>query len=514
MTSSVDQRPWLSALPQQPSTRARAPMRRWLRTRPTVAAWVVTAVFFALYAAVSVLRHRRMATAGYDLGIFEEAVRAYAHGHAPVVELKGPGFNLLGDHFHPVLVVLAPLYRAFPSPVTLLVAQAALMAAACLPLTRWAHRAVGPGAGLVVGCGVGASWGMVSAVSFDFHEVCFAVPLLAFAVEALGNGRWRAAACWTLPLLLVKEDLGLTVAAVGALIVWRGPRRWGWVLVAAGLAGTALEMAVLLPAVNPHGTFDYWRQMSDGGGGGGPAQLLRVLWPPSKWLLLLMVAAPTALLGLRSSLLLLCVPTLAWRLLSDNPHHWSLHYHYSALLMPVVLGGLVDVLGRRPRVCSPGRARVALTACAAFTAVTAALYPLHELVTPSSWRTPAHVRSARAVLGRIPDGARVAATNRLSAQLTGRSVVGIACGATPPGPWSPVALPDRRPDWVVADRTDSDGFPLCGSPVRVLAAYRAAGYRTVVQADGVVLLNAPAVRDGFGAPRLPAGDARAALPSG
>src|SRR5262245_969579 len=97
---------------------------------------IVAGVCFALYAAVSVQRHHRMESGGYDLGIFEQIVRAYAHGQAPIVELKGPGFNALGDHFHPILILLAPAYRLFPMPETLLVAQAALVAASIIPIGR------------------------------------------------------------------------------------------------------------------------------------------------------------------------------------------------------------------------------------------------------------------------------------------------------------------------------------------------------------------------------------------
>ncbi|MCQ4080548.1 DUF2079 domain-containing protein [Streptomyces sp. RB6PN25] len=135
----------------------------------------MAALFFGLYCALSIRRHQQLRSAGYDLGIFEQAVRAYAHPHAPVAPLKGPGYNLLGDHFHPVLMLLARVYRVFPSPLTLLVAQAALIASAILPLSRWACQEIGPAAAVVTGFGVGASWGLVQAVHFDFHEVCFAV---------------------------------------------------------------------------------------------------------------------------------------------------------------------------------------------------------------------------------------------------------------------------------------------------------------------------------------------------
>ena len=179
----------------------------------------------ALYAAVSLRRHALLRSTGFDLGIFEQEVRSYASGHWPTSTLKGPGFPLLGDHFSPITAVLAPAYRLFPGPGTLLVAQALLLGLAAVPLTLWAHRLAGARAGLVVGLGFGLSWGIAQAVIFDFHEVAFAVPLLAFSLSALGAGRLRAAIAWAAPLVLVKEDLGLTVAVVGMLVAWRGERR-------------------------------------------------------------------------------------------------------------------------------------------------------------------------------------------------------------------------------------------------------------------------------------------------
>ncbi|GES28511.1 DUF2079 domain-containing protein [Streptomyces angustmyceticus] len=471
--------------------------------------WTVTAVFFAVYTVVSVLRNDRMLNAGYDLGIFEQAIRAYAHGKAPVVELKGPGFNLLGDHFHPILALVAPVYRLFPSAVTLLVVQAALMALACFPLTRWAHRAVGPATGLAVGCGLGASWGLVAGVTKDFHEICFAVPLLAFSVTALGQRRWWAAAAWSLPLLLVKEDLGLTLAAIGGYIAWqalrerhtpppakrRSPLLLGATLALIGAVGTAVEILVLLPAMNPRGGFDYWQQMPDQGP--SPDSLagllslgLHLFWPPMKWLLLFMLAAPTAFLGLRSPLTLLCVPTLAWRLLAGNEHYWQPNFHYNAILMPLVFAGLVDVLHRRPDIAPPLRRRKALAFSATFTAITVAVYPLHDLVLPSAWRTPAHVRTAERLLARIPDGATVASSNRLAPMLTGRTTVSLVCFGTGPDPAAPTALPATPPDWVVSDQHDPTVKTPC--PVaqthRMLRLYRAHGYTQVAEQDGITVL--------------------------
>lgn len=122
---------------------AALPSRRGPRTAPPALLWWGwAAALFLLYAAVGARRQALIRTTGYDLGIFEQAVKAYAQLRAPVAPLRGDGFNLLGDHFHPVLVVLAPLYRIAPSPYTLLFAQAALLALAVVPLARRARQAL------------------------------------------------------------------------------------------------------------------------------------------------------------------------------------------------------------------------------------------------------------------------------------------------------------------------------------------------------------------------------------
>ncbi|MBD0693253.1 hypothetical protein BG452_12665 [Streptomyces sp. CBMA123] len=458
----------------------------------------MAAAFAALYTCVAVNRHRRGLTKAYDLGIFEQAIRAYAHGRAPIVPLKAPGYDLLGDHFHPLIAVLAPAYRAFPSPLTLMVAQALLMALAIVPITTWAHQVAGPRAALLLGCATGASWGIVRAAADDFHEIAFAVPLLAFAATALGRRRPLAAALWSLPLLLVKEDLGLTVAAVGLLIAWqaRRDRRTplpGLALAAVGVAATAFILLVVLPALNPHGSFDYWQQL-DGADGHSPAWAvpLRLGWPPLKWLLLFLLAATGGFLCLRSPLLLLCAPTLLWRLLSTNPHHWGVSYHYSAVLMPIVFAALVDAVCRTsternartapaPTASHPVRRALAVTALV--TVVSLPLYPLHEAVMPEAWSTSPRLTETRAMLRLIPDDTTVAASNRLAAQLTGRADVTLVCqDAVGPGP-----------EWVAVDLRDPSVWSPCATAAtaRMLAAYQEYGYYRMVDRDGLLLLKRP-----------------------
>jgi len=465
------------------SPRTLAPVERPGRDPGRWLAPAIGLALSALYAAVSLRRHALLRTTGFDLGIFEQEVRSYAAGHWPTSTLKGPGYPLLGDHFSPVTALLAPVYRLFPGPGTLLVAQALLLGIAAVPLVGWARRVAGPGVALVVGLCFGLSWGIAQTVVFDFHEVAFAVPLLAFSLSALGAGRLRAAVAWAAPLVLVKEDLGLTLAVIGVLVAWRGERRLGLAAAIGGVAATLVEMLVVIPAINPAGTDTYTGRL----GLAAVWRLPTLLTNETKLATLVMVLLPTGLLALRSPLTWVAVPTLAWRLLSDYPAYWGTSYHYSAVLMPVITAALVDVLGRR---AVGRRARRWGLALGVGTTVACLLAPPHWLssglldaLRPGFWTTPEHVVLGHQVLDRIPAGATVAASNGLVPQLTARDDVSLL-GATP--------LSVSRPDYVVADTTAAQQFPVGGAELRRLAlGERDLGYRVVVDEDGYLLLAAP-----------------------
>ncbi|MEU4728245.1 DUF2079 domain-containing protein [Streptomyces sp. NPDC023588] len=415
--------------------------------------WVVAAGLFLVYLALSVTRFRRMDWASWDLGIFEQAIRAYAHLREPVADLKGPGANILGDHFSPVIALAAPVYRVFPGPVTLLAVQAALFALSAVPVTRAAGRLLGRARGLAVGVAYGLSWGIQRAVEFDFHEIAFAMPLLAFSLEAVLARRWRAALLWGLPLVLVKEDLGFTLAALAVVVAWRArttDRRAAWTALAT--AGAAAVFAVLvftvfIPAFAPAG-YGYWDKIDGAGPFAGTGTKLATL----AWVLI-----PTSgLLALRSPLLLVAAPTLGWRFLSGDDHYWSTDWHYSAVLMPVVALALVDAVDTVRRGERPWLRAYALqlptAVLASALALSASNMPTAKLAQASTYEKPARVTAIERLLDRIPDGATVEADTTSLTRLTSRCRVlwiGGSKGVVPD--W--ITL-DNSSRWAGEDPTD------------------------------------------------------------
>jgi len=402
---------------------------------------VVATVLGALYFLYSWVQYAHFRTPSWDLGIFEQSVRAYAELRAPIVDIKGPGFLILGDHFSPVTALLAPLYWVWSSPLALLFAQAALFAASAVVVGRTAQQVLGSRAsGIALTVAYGLSWGLQEAVKSDFHEIAFAVPLLALTCRALLLGRWNAAVAWSVPLVLVKEDMGLTVAMVGAVLFVKGQKRLGAALAGFGAAFFALTVLVLIPAASRVGQYDYWAKIEKGGDGTEVSFLDSVLGAfqhGEKWEMLLFLVGVTGFLCLRSPLTLLVLPTLGWRFLSHDPNHWGMFWHYSAILMPVVFLALVDAVravrtSPRPWLVAYGRAAVPVVTAIAL--VHALDMPLRELTRPETYRTDARVLDARRAVAAVPEGSSVETNVTLMAHLTGDHTVywvGGAQGVTP-----------------------------------------------------------------------------------
>src|SRR5437868_15074922 len=85
------------------------------------------------YAAVSIYRHDHFASNAFDLAVQDQTVWGYSRFEFIYNTVLGIP-NLLGDHFHPILMVLGPFMWIWSSAGVLLVAQAVLLALAGAPI--------------------------------------------------------------------------------------------------------------------------------------------------------------------------------------------------------------------------------------------------------------------------------------------------------------------------------------------------------------------------------------------
>jgi uncharacterized membrane protein len=462
--------------------------------------WAIAGTVFGAYLTLSLFRLFTLSPMSWDLGIYTEYVKQYADLNAPVVDVRGAGFDLLGDHFQPIVALIAPFFRVFPSPATLLVAQALLTAVSVFPVVQAGFALLGPGrgSGRAVGLAYGFSWGLQQMIDFDFHEIAFAVPLLAFSLSAFVRGRWRSCAAWALPLVFVKEDQGFTVAALGLLMLavgWRArdaPRaRGGLLLVAWGLAWSLLAITVIIPHFNPQHTYYYWKDGGVAGGSGGPFSVSGLIAQPfhgwaEKLQTSVLLLLPTAFIALGSPVALVTLPSIGLRFFSTNNSYWGTMWHYNATVMPILFLAAVEVMGRwrrtSPEVPDGFRAH-ARTAAArhgpammvAAACVFAFQFPLSDLWQGSTYQITPHVSADEAAMARVPAGATVQTTLDLLAPLAARTdTFWIGNPGNPPT------------QYVVFDGPDSGYSPAPADvPAFIRQLFPKDGYRQVFADDDV-----------------------------
>jgi len=474
-------------------------MMRRLRN-PGLLLWSAIAAYAAAFSALSVLRHRGFQTGRFDLGNMVQAVWSTAHGHPlQVTGLRGDEISRLAAHFDPILAAFAPLWLAWPSPDMLLLAQAVAVALGALPVYWLARKHLGTErAGLAIALAYllypPTQWLTLN----EFHPVALACPLLLFAIWFLDEGRLISFPLCGLVAATTKEEIGFVVAGLG--LWWalaRGRRLEGLAILAAGAAVALIAIEVVVPHFNRAGSSSFFARYSEVGGSPGGIVHTAVTKP---WKLvttavtgrglgyLARLFLPLGLLALLAPLLLLAaIPELAINLLSAATTQTSIHFHYTAGLIPVLIAATIFGAARlarsRPHRAAPlatGALVLALVSNYALGAIPLWRYlPGGQQAEAHAADVTRHDRIAARALLLIPKSAVVSATNTLGAHLSARRRV-----------LSFPIIQDAA--WIAADET-SPGYAdrLAPLPTAVQLSWlrRNPEWRLVFERDGILIFH-------------------------
>ena len=394
------------------------------------------------YAAISIYRHDHFASNAFDLGVQDQTIWGYSRLQMipNTVEMIP---NLLGDHFHPILMAIAPLYWIWDDARILLLVQAALLAVAAVPIFWWARQRLGRVAAIAFEAAYLIFWGVLSGVIYDFHHIAFAVPAISFGLYGVLTNRNRLFWAMLVVGLLTRENIALTFAAIGVYIALVQHRwRLGVAVIAICAAWFAALIEVVMPAIAgaPYG---HWTYEALGSGPG--SAFLHIVRHPIASLQLLVdnpikrklwggLLGAWLLLPLLSPISLVAIPTVLERLWSSNAALWSASFHYSLVIAPVLAFASVDGLARlqqiflRQRRTPPSPSwggqggglavGVSLAVLVAGLALTfGVVRPLDEIGTYVSGTQAATIQSCLTV---IPPDASVSASNKLLPHLSHR----------------------------------------------------------------------------------------------
>ncbi|MCC7071807.1 MAG: DUF2079 domain-containing protein [Deltaproteobacteria bacterium] len=313
-----------------------------------VAAAIPALAAFALYATWSVVRHQRFGSGSWDLGCYNHNAWLFAHGKPFVSSVLGDASFWGGtNHFMPSVALTAPLawwMELTGTTSALLYAQAACIAASAFPLAALARRvALGPLATLGLCAAVLFSVGTQSAAVFDVHEI-IPVPLcLLLALWAVERERRLVMYLALVVLIGTKESAILYGAAFGVFLVLFRPRRRaeGLAIALACVAWFYVVTTIIQPTLlEPGARMIHVLRFRAFGAGTVDATVGMLLHPGRALVTLLSPVEKTQALAVSAGTfgflplaspegLVLALPNLAERFLSDKREMWGLGFHYS-----------------------------------------------------------------------------------------------------------------------------------------------------------------------------------------
>ena len=435
--------------------------------------------FAAGYGVYAVIKHWHFDTS-YDLAIYDQAIWHLSRFERPASSLRGIG-NVFGDHFHPVIALFTPLFWIAPRAETLIVAQAALLAASIVPVFLYARDRLPYGPALAMAAAYGFFWGMQQTAISDVHEAAFAPLAVALLLLAMERRRWPWFWAAAAGVLAVKEDMAPFLAFVGAYLWVRGDRRIGATLLIASLAAFSAIVGVLVPGASDAGEYGYRETF---------AEAIRRPWlfpvmlvtPPIKMLTAFLWFAPFALLPLASPLSALLVPFALERFLSASQNHWGTIFHYSAPLSPIVAMAAADGLARiGARIPHPETRRRTLASLAGACVLLASLLPGHQalwrLFSPRTYQFGAIEAAGREAIVAIPADASVVAQTVVAPHVSHRNDLFRLDPSAPDASYV-IAVFERTP-WPNASFAEIRAL---------LAARQARGYAVVFERGGWIVL--------------------------
>jgi uncharacterized membrane protein len=427
-----------------------------------------------------------------------QAVWSTAEGRPlEVTNLQGEQVSRLASHVDPLLAAFAPLWLVWPSPYLLLLGQAVAVALGAVPVFWLARKHLRSAFAAVAFAFAYLLYPPVQWLTLDdFHALALACPLLLFAFWYLDEDRLGAFAAFAVPAVLAKEEIGFVVAAMG---VWYAisRRRLGTAaaVAALGTAWSVIAIAVVIPAAGD-GESDFYGRYEDVGG--SPTGMLETaVTDPGRILStafdergvgylaeLLLPLAGFCLLA--PAALLVAVPELAVNLLSSTRTQTSIHFHYTAGLVPGLIAasvlGAARLASKRASLAAPfGVVAVAAALVANYRLGAVPLWqhvPGGETLRADSYDLTEHDRVAARALRVIPGDEPVSATNTLGAHLSERRRV-LSFPLLADARW--MAIDERRPS--LADRLDPPG-----AEARIAAARRNRAWRVVFEEDGILVL--------------------------
>lgn len=314
----------------------------WPRDKQNLLAILLISALCVLYLMAVLLRHYRLESFGYDLGLYAQEVYLLASHQLPYSTIKIPNMVIWGDHWTPSMVIFAPLVWLFGrADLVLVICQVLFLALAALvvwiiSIEKTADKLFS----LVLLLSFLIFYGVQNAVFFDAHPFFYAAMLFPLLYWFWQRNKWAEFFLLSFLIANFQENLALYLIALGLCLMIRRRYKQGVFLIIFYGMWFFLIVKLLIPHFSPTGGFLYSQEMP-----GLVEMVKRLIVPIEKGKVVILSFWNFSFLPLLSSFsLLLSGVTFLENFLGTGAlaGRFGFDRHYKAVLGPVLAIGALE----------------------------------------------------------------------------------------------------------------------------------------------------------------------------
>ncbi len=187
-------------------------------------------------AIITCLRYMTFSAPNFDFGLFVNMFHNMAETGLPDVTCERDTLlSHFAVHISPIYYLLLPFYFIFPSPMTLQIGQAVVLASGVIPVWLLARQLKLSGKLQMLVTLIYALYPAISAGCFyDIHENCFLAPLLLWTFYFFEKEKYLPMYLFALATLLVKEDAAMYIIMFALFVILSRKKYAHGILLAAG----------------------------------------------------------------------------------------------------------------------------------------------------------------------------------------------------------------------------------------------------------------------------------------
>lgn len=311
--------------------------------------FVEMSLFSVIFSILAILRHNRVNSAMYDLGLFDQIIYNIAHGRLFESSIKG--FNYLGDHFSPILLLFAPLYWIWEDVRMLLISQVIIVSLSGYYMGHLGYYLTKDvKISSVFGLAILTSVNVMLIVLFDFHPETITIFLFTYIIYHFTLANTARVFVASAIALTIKEDVAITVLLIGIVFSILSRRKIYLLLSAISLTYFILVMKVFIPHFRPHtyeGDYLYIERYSYLGSSmkevllsiiSNPIYPVVKMFKWTKLKVLLRLFYPTIFMSFFSPVFLIAIlPILYINWIANYPPQFALKYQYLNVVIPLII---------------------------------------------------------------------------------------------------------------------------------------------------------------------------------